>query len=122
VSGEDTSASGERRALQRRLQEILWDFICRHWWKVLIALGSFIAGGTVAYVGIYVQLSDARHAAEDSRAATASLKENIRDLKETVAQLVTKAELKAATDRIDRLERQFDLAIEESKTAPHRRK
>lgn len=114
----DISDSGERRALRRKLKEIIWDFICEHWWRVIIGLGSFIAGGAVAYVGIYVQLSDARHAAEDARTATSRLEA-------AISQLATRDQLDAARERIKRLEDNWDEATTEAGTAPvprHRRR
>ena len=119
MNEKDISDSGERRALRRKMQEVLWDFFCEHWWQVIVGLVGFIAGGTVAYVAIYVQLSDARHAAEDAKTATDRLTVSITNLA-TRDQLEAEKELSRvkidfAMAQIRELQKEMDQAVEESR-------
>jgi hypothetical protein len=97
--------------LKRRLGDLTWAWIVAHWWKLLIGIGGFIAGVVVAYVGIYVQLSDARHAGEDAKAAVERLERDIE-------KLATRDQLEAEKERIDRLEKNWDDATQQAGTAP----
>lgn len=112
---DDHDSTAIRLAFRRRLADTAWDLFREHYGKLLSALGGVAFGACTAYVGIWTQISDAKHAAHDALAATTELKASIK-------QLVTERELDDARDRINVLEQRLDYATKEAGTSPVPRK
>lgn len=92
--GEETNpeSSGERRAFKRSLRQLIADNL----WSIIKFVGGAIFGSVAAYLAIWVQVSDAKHAAE-------SAKSSADQLKETVGTLATRDYVDAQKERIDEL-------------------
>ena len=96
---EDTLRNAVR--FRRRFKQMVWIFVQDNPWSILSSALSFICGGVVAYVALWVHVSDANHAAHDALDAAT-------ELKHTVESLVTRDQfmlgLRGVNQRIDDFE------------------
>ena len=121
--------TGERRAIQRRVHEIIGEFIVRHLWKIIIGVLAFLSGGGVTYLAVGAQVSAANKAATNAQVVVNALSVTVdelsttmSELRGTVEKLATRDQLDDAKERIDRLEDRMDYAKEQAGTSPYARR
>lgn len=107
----DDSSTG---VFKQRLTHVALDFLVAHFGKVL----SFAGGVLSAYLAIWTQIGEAKHAASDAASTAVELKRDVRELRGELRNLVTENELNAARDRIATLEDRLNYARDQAGTAP----
>src|SRR5882762_759120 len=92
----ETSESGERRAFKRSLRQVIVFFVFENLWQIISAFCGTIFGAAAVYLAIWMQISNAKHAADNAKQATD-------DLKIAITALATRDYVDAQKERIDEL-------------------
>lgn len=89
-----TNSAVTRERFKQSLRQVVWISIQQHWKGIASFLLGAVGGMASAYLAIWIQISDARHASADALAATGRLESQLNHL--------------ATRDQVDAVNRRID--------------